>query len=337
MSTLPASIGLLPGGLRPTGSNPRAASDAADVSGDPFVALFAEIRAAGLVPGANGVETPRAAADAEDAATTVDAASAAPTPFDAIVAMLAGLVAGGGPENFPPRFVAKTADASSGRGADAPLAATGARTEAANPGATPAGAAPAGATLAAATPATDLAAAADAFRAPETPLPEGAARPEAAHASFHAIAAAHARPAEPQVPVAPPIAVPLHDPRWGAEVADRVQWIASQQLEEARIHVTPPELGPIDVHIAIDDGRATIHLAAQVESTRAALESHLHGLAESLSQSGLSLAGAFVSQENPREPRGEPGFASGEGARSEETSPASLPQRLRLGLVDDFA
>lgn len=334
MSTLPAAIGLLPGGLRPAGSASRtAASDAADVSGDPFVALFAEIRAAGLVPGANGVETPRAAADAEDAARTVDPAAVATTPFDAIVAMLAGLVAGGGPENFPPRFAPKTAESSPARGADAPVAATGLRAE---PAAAPA-AAPAGTPVGGAIDTTGLAAASDAFHATESPLPEGASRPEAAHPAFHAMAAAHAQPAEPRVPVAPPIALPMHDPRWGAEVADRVQWIASQELEEARIHVTPPELGPIEVHIAIDEGRATIHLAAHVESTRAALESHLHGLAESLSQSGLSLAGAFISQENPREPRGQPGFAGGSNDRSEDAAAISVPQRLRLGLVDDFA
>jgi flagellar hook-length control protein FliK len=90
----------------------------------------------------------------------------------------------------------------------------------------------------------------------------------------------------------------------GATIALRVQ----EGVQQARLQLSPAELGPVWVQIQIEGQAATVHLAAAQADTRAALEQALPTLAGQLSEAGFTLAGGGVSAQ-AQAGAGGPGFS----------------------------
>ncbi|MBK6980946.1 MAG: flagellar hook-length control protein FliK [Betaproteobacteria bacterium] len=188
----------------------------------------------------------------------------------------------------------------------------------------------------------------------QRPVPETAVRAEpipetgmeAARLEAPAVAAAEIGPGLVEAARAAPariaIATPVASPAFADAAATRVAWLAAQGVERAEIAVTPPDLGPVEAHISIRDGEATILFVAASPEARQALEDSLPRLAERLAEGGLALAGASVSSE--RRP-GRDAHASREdragvaavAQRALDDVPAARAYRHALGLVDDFA
>ena len=162
--------------------------------------------------------------------------------------------------------------------------------------------------------------------------------------------AASAAPA----PVAVTIATPMHSPYFAEETAQQITWLTTHGIEQARIHVTPANLGPIEIRIAIEDGEALINFAVTHPASAAAIEDALPRLREMLAASGITLgqtsvgdeqsafAGAFGSGNADREAAGR----RGEGAAFRERNASAEPDGHRTGatqprtgtrLVDLFA
>jgi flagellar hook-length control protein FliK len=104
-------------------------------------------------------------------------------------------------------------------------------------------------------------------------------------------------------------------------------------IEHARLELHPRELGPIDVRIALQDGRASVSLGADLASTREALNAALPQLQAQLADLGLQVATAAVS-DSPRAESGAP-FAADNQARggdangnSRSDTPSSAGVRL---------
>jgi flagellar hook-length control protein FliK len=120
-----------------------------------------------------------------------------------------------------------------------------------------------------------------------------------------------------------------------------VTWLVTQGIEHAEIAVTPPELGPIEATIRIENGEATLQIVAASAETRSALEQSLPRLAERLAESGITLAGATVTADGGA--RRDPGAPGPRNRRERDAAPAAGEALLarvlpaRLGLVDDFA
>jgi flagellar hook-length control protein FliK len=178
-------------------------------------------------------------------------------------------------------------------------------------------------------------------RATEEP-PRHAKLDEVPPPGLEALARLHeaARPVRTE-PVAAAIAPPVSSPAFAEAAAERVTWLVTQGIERAEIAVTPPDLGPIEATIRIENGEATIQIVAASAETRSALEQSLPRLAERLAENGLTLAGATVTADGGA--RREPG-APGPRHRRERDAVAAvgdtLPARAlpaRVGLVDDFA
>lgn len=91
------------------------------------------------------------------------------------------------------------------------------------------------------------------------------------------------------------IGTSVRDRAWGEQLGERVVMMASNQLKQAEIRLTPAELGPLRVQVAIDDGNAHVTFHAQHAVTREALEQALPRLREMLAENGLSLGQADVS------------------------------------------
>lgn len=153
--------------------------------------------------------------------------------------------------------------------------------------------------------------------------------------------AAGARPAADASsrPAPPPVPVPLQSPDWNREFAARVGWMVERGEQFASIQLTPEELGPVEVRLAIREGEASIWFGAAQADTRAAIEQALPKLREMLAASGLALADAGVFHDSPRDPRHGLVRADARRAAGESAEPV---QELRVhyrrnGRIDDYA
>jgi flagellar hook-length control protein FliK len=179
------------------------------------------------------------------------------------------------------------------------------------------------------------------MRAPELPLAPDtaqAARQPELQAPQQASRAA-------EMPVAansPRIDAPLGSARWREDLAGHITVLVRNAISEAEIRVTPPELGPIQARISVDNGIVTVTLGAPAPETRDALEAALTTLRERLAESGLALGEASVSGDRAQRFEDRAGRDAPGGERAENPSAAPLPadpvRRLRLdGLIDLYA
>ena len=115
--------------------------------------------------------------------------------------------------------------------------------------------------------------------------------------------------------------------------------MAHQGLEAASLRLSPDHLGPLEVHISVRDGDASVWFGAAHPDTRAALEQALPRLREMFAAQGLTLADSGVSRESPRN-QARPSSANGIAPLTAVGSadlPASSAARISLGLVDTYA
>ena len=66
----------------------------------------------------------------------------------------------------------------------------------------------------------------------------------------------------------------------------------TEQTQVARLQLTPGDLGPVDVRIAISDHRAEIAFAVSSPEAKAAIQQALPQLRETFAASGLQLGEA---------------------------------------------
>ncbi|MCP5202287.1 MAG: flagellar hook-length control protein FliK [Gammaproteobacteria bacterium] len=143
----------------------------------------------------------------------------------------------------------------------------------------------------------------------------------------------------------PAAALPVNDQALFSErLNQHISVMVGQHAQHARIAVSPPELGPVEVRVTVVGDEATIHLAATHATTREALEEALPRLRAAFADSGIALGNAGVFAEMP-EQRGDPrangmAYSEPQAARAETTALADdavQPLRMvRLGLVDAF-
>lgn len=93
---------------------------------------------------------------------------------------------------------------------------------------------------------------------------------------------------------------PFDDPEARAELLLQVGRFVREGIGEARLHLNPAEMGPIQIHIAMDGQAARIDFVAAQAATRELLQSSLAALAESLGADGLTLVDSQVHAEMPR-------------------------------------
>lgn len=90
---------------------------------------------------------------------------------------------------------------------------------------------------------------------------------------------------------------PLGSARWREDLAGQISVMVRDATTQAEIRVTPPELGPIQARISVDNGVATVWLSAPAPETRDALEAALATLRERLAESGIGLGETSVSED----------------------------------------
>lgn len=211
------------------------------------------------------------------------------------------------------------------------------------------GAAPAGASVApAATPAAtpplaEMPPLDDAAIATAALLPE----PTVASGDGEPAPVAFVLPAPVALRDPPPLlAAPLPTPEVGADDFEarfgaQIEWMASQRISEARIRVTPNDLGPVEVRLHLDGDRIRAEFVSANAETRQALEHGLPRLRDLLGEHGFQLAHAGVGAGGggSRDPSASSVRDSGgsSGSEAAEPAPPATPQRRSLGLLDAYA
>lgn len=130
----------------------------------------------------------------------------------------------------------------------------------------------------------------------------------------------------------------------------RVVWMSREGINRARVHLSPPELGRIDIRLEIEGTDARLQLGTQNASVRDALESMLPRLRDAMSQQGLNLSEADISDHGTDSQAGEerPGnagrHAAGPAGNAADGEPSdgeaverSAPSEPAVGLIDAYA
>ncbi len=108
--------------------------------------------------------------------------------------------------------------------------------------------------------------------------------------------------------------------------------MVNQKISAARIHINPPELGPIEVRVNVNHDQASVQFTSQSAQVRDALEQSIPRLRDMLENAGFSLADSDVNDQSSGDGRHSDGE---EVAESEEVRTESL-KRESLGLVDQY-
>ncbi len=152
---------------------------------------------------------------------------------------------------------------------------------------------------------------------------------------------AAAVPSQPQVRVD----IPLGERGWDQAFAQRVSWVVTNQHQVAQLQVNPPNLGPVEIRIAISHDQASASFVSPHAAVRDAIESALPRLREMLAETGLTLGQVHVSSQSFHQQQGHAQADGGSGRRTAPAMPmgrdlsADVPpvRRVGVGLVDTFA
>ena len=97
------------------------------------------------------------------------------------------------------------------------------------------------------------------------------------------------------------IEVPVHQAGWGEAVGNRLMMMVNDKMQSAHIHLNPPELGPIEVRINVNQDQASVQFISSHTAVRDAIEDAFPRLKEMFMQNGLSLTDANVSQQSSQQ------------------------------------
>jgi flagellar hook-length control protein FliK len=139
------------------------------------------------------------------------------------------------------------------------------------------------------------------------------------------------------------VAAGVDTPEFGQGVAGQVSSMLDGKLTSAVLQVNPPQLGPVEVRIAVQGDHAQVWFVSHSATTRDALESSSTNLRDMLGAQGFGQVSVDVSPRNSeqRPPPGQPydeGLRANPGAAKDAASPASAARaRIPTSALDAYA
>ncbi|MEO6823553.1 MAG: flagellar hook-length control protein FliK [Nitrosospira sp.] len=91
---------------------------------------------------------------------------------------------------------------------------------------------------------------------------------------------------------------------WDNALGQKVLWMVSQQQQVAELTLNPPDLGPLQVVLTLNNDQASATFISQNADVRQALEAALPRLREMMADSGLSLGNTAVSADTSQQQGG---------------------------------
>lgn len=95
----------------------------------------------------------------------------------------------------------------------------------------------------------------------------------------------------------PGITTPLNQAGWDQALSNRVMWLVNNGAQTAQLQLNPPDLGPLDIRISINQDQASIVFSSQHGVVREALDAALPRLRDFLQEQGLTLVQADVTDQ----------------------------------------
>lgn len=90
------------------------------------------------------------------------------------------------------------------------------------------------------------------------------------------------------------LAPPVGSTAWDNAVGQKVVWMAANGEHSASLTLNPPDLGPMQVVLAVNNNHATVNFSAPQPEVRQALEAALPRLKEMMNEAGIQLGQANV-------------------------------------------
>ncbi|AOY87206.1 flagellar hook-length control protein [Marinobacter salinus] len=115
------------------------------------------------------------------------------------------------------------------------------------------------------------------------------------------------------------IDVPVGHAEWGDKMVGKLSWLTARNMSVAEIHLTPPDMGPMEVKVRVHHDQANITVHAANPVVRDQLELNSHRLRDMLGEQGLSLAQFDVS-DSPQQQGGEQAAGDGDGSNSRQNT-----------------
>lgn len=104
-------------------------------------------------------------------------------------------------------------------------------------------------------------------------------------------------PTEASLHSAMKVQVAFGHAQWSSALAERTAWLASQQIHSAELQLDPPELGPLQVRISVNQDQAAVSFVSANPQVREALDQSMMRLRELLQEQGMQLVDAGVSDQ----------------------------------------
>lgn len=101
-----------------------------------------------------------------------------------------------------------------------------------------------------------------------------------------------------EVPTLPAVRTPVSQPGFSQAVGERVLWMARNEVQQARIQLNPPGLGPLEVSLQLGEERASVHFNAHHAATREALAADAPRLRTLLAEGGFENVDVNVSSQD---------------------------------------
>ena len=142
------------------------------------------------------------------------------------------------------------------------------------------------------------------------------------------------------------VSAPVDSPEFPQGVADRVSFAVDNNWSSTKLQVTPPQLGPIDLQIAVQGDHAQVMMSTHSAVTREALESSLPKLKEMLNSQGFTQVSVDISQRSFQDrsafsqPYTWPKSGSGTSSAAAAVAPAAAPSAAAprsVGALDAYA
>lgn len=135
--------------------------------------------------------------------------------------------------------------------------------------------------------------------------------------------------------------VPVRHPEFGQAVGERLMWMVRNEMQEAKIRLDPPHLGPLEISVSVKDDRADVLIQAAHALTREALDAELPRLRMMLADAGFASVDVGVARDQGGQAAGEQRREAGQHQTTagmddaEATEP--VPVRTARGLIDHYA
>ncbi len=153
------------------------------------------------------------------------------------------------------------------------------------------------------------------------------------------------RPGAPTNPA--DLDLPLGAKGWDKALGERVLWMVGRSVQGAALRITPPNLGPIDIQLSLQQDQASVNFNVQHAAVREVLEASLPRLREMFQENNMQLVNVDVTHRDTRDQKSAAGdYQGGQEADapfSGEPDEAAVPSESGVqtyrsqGLLDDYA